>query len=217
MDTQTADLLRNQIISGKLGAGERLTEVQIADQFQLSRGTIRSALQELKKEGLVDQLPYRGWAVSELTIRDAFELQSLRSALEALAAKLVAQTIDDTKKKRLNAAFSQLCLKAKSSNAREAAVADYDLHFCTVQLSGHKHLFDMYKLMGGQVQRYIYEANMLVENGDELIAQHAPIIDAIASGDAKKSEQLAYEHNEKEGHKLVDCLEGALIKRATKR
>lgn len=210
LDVQAADLLRDQIILGKLNAGERLTEVQIADEFSLSRGTIRSALQELKKEGLVDQLPYRGWAVSELTIRDAFELQSLRSALEALASKLAAEYIDDEKQYRLKEAFASFEFKAKHANAREVAASDFNLHLCIVQLSGHKHLADMYKLVGGQIRRYIYAANTLVENADELIEQHAPIVDAICAGNAQKAEKLAYQHNEIEGKKLLNRLEQIL-------
>jgi len=50
----------------------RLLEVQLAEQLNLSRGTIRSALQQLTHEGLVVQFPYKGCAVPALSSQDAW-------------------------------------------------------------------------------------------------------------------------------------------------
>ncbi|HUF91581.1 MAG TPA: GntR family transcriptional regulator, partial [Candidatus Limnocylindria bacterium] len=67
---QAADALRERIVSGAFLPGERLTEEALADLLSISRGTVRSALQKLTFEGLVKQMPYRGWKVPRLTAQD---------------------------------------------------------------------------------------------------------------------------------------------------
>ncbi len=76
--------LRHDIVFGALSPGDRLTEMKLAADFELSRATIRTALQQLATEGLIVQMPYTGWAVVSLTAHSAWELYTLRSPLEGL-------------------------------------------------------------------------------------------------------------------------------------
>jgi DNA-binding GntR family transcriptional regulator len=45
--------LKGKILSGKLKKGLKLTELKLAEKYRVSRGTVRSAFEELKKEGLL--------------------------------------------------------------------------------------------------------------------------------------------------------------------
>src|SRR5215467_3128120 len=82
LDNQAADVLREQILSGRFAPGLRLVEAALADQLGVSRGTVRAALGELAHEGLVSHITYTKWMVSELSAADARELYSLRGSLE---------------------------------------------------------------------------------------------------------------------------------------
>src|SRR5690242_2130858 len=101
LDKRAAELLRQRIVSGTFPPGYRLVEATLSEQMSLSRGTIRSALSQLAHEGLVTQKAYTRWAVSELSAGDAWELFTLRSALEALAARLAAERADTAMADRL--------------------------------------------------------------------------------------------------------------------
>ncbi len=81
LDRAGAESLRNAIVTGVIAPGSRLTETKLADQFTLSRGTVRAALQRLVAEGLVVQRPYSGWDVANLSSQDAWELSMLRAIL----------------------------------------------------------------------------------------------------------------------------------------
>ena len=65
LNNAAADQLRQVIVTGAVAPGVRLTEVALAVRMNLSRGTIRAALQRLVTEGLVVQRPYAGWEVAE--------------------------------------------------------------------------------------------------------------------------------------------------------
>jgi DNA-binding GntR family transcriptional regulator len=62
---QAADLIRNQIVSGKLAAGGRIpAERDLLEQLSISRVTLRRALQSLVEDGVLTSSHGRGWYVS---------------------------------------------------------------------------------------------------------------------------------------------------------
>ena len=77
--------LKDRIISGYYKSGERLTEVMLANELQVSRTPIRSALQQLEFDGLVTQLT-KGYAVSSFSKHDIRDIYQLRALLEGYAA-----------------------------------------------------------------------------------------------------------------------------------
>ena len=79
--------LRNDIILEKYPAGSRLLELDLSKNYNVSRGTIRSALQDLSNEGLVEFLDTGGCiavGLDEKTIRDTYQF---RNILEIQAAE----------------------------------------------------------------------------------------------------------------------------------
>lgn len=97
LEEQAADFLRQQILAGHYVSGDKLTESTLAKDLELSRTTVRMALNTLASEGLVSQKPYAGWSVTTLTDHDIWEIYHLRVALESQAAQMAAETITPEK------------------------------------------------------------------------------------------------------------------------
>src|SRR5262249_49947463 len=129
LDRAAADKLRQAIVAGKIAPGARLKEANLALQFQLSRGTVRTALHRLVAEGLVAQRPYSGWQVVSLSSHDAWELYTLRGSLEALAARLAAANMNDTSRHKLWEAFGRLKTAVREKKRR----SDYGCGFLNSQ------------------------------------------------------------------------------------
>ena len=76
--------LRSAILEGKLKSGQRLMEVQLAEQLGVSRTPVREAIRKLELEGLVVMLPRKGAYVSDsnasLSLID--EHQSILNAIK---------------------------------------------------------------------------------------------------------------------------------------
>ena len=81
------DAIRDAIFSGKLLPGQRLTETQLAEDFNVSRVVIREALQQLAHDGLVVQNSYKGTNVVLLRSKEVNEILSVRVALETEAVR----------------------------------------------------------------------------------------------------------------------------------
>ena len=80
--------MRQNIIFNKYPQGSRLLEVELSQEYGVSRGTIRSTLQELAAEGLVEYLDTVGCisvGLDEKIIRDTYDF---RCSLEIQAANI---------------------------------------------------------------------------------------------------------------------------------
>jgi DNA-binding GntR family transcriptional regulator len=202
VEVQATDALRDSIVSGAIPPGTRITEIQISMQMKLSRATVRTALHQLAKEGLLTRIPYTGWTVISLTSHDARELYTLRSAVERLAAQLVARSIGPTKTTRLIAAFEALVKQCNGGNEDQIAEADFAFHKTIIALSEHTRLAYQYSLIEQQTRMYIRSSDALIPAGDIIIDQHRPILDAILAGDAETAGRLSEQHDSSEGEKL---------------
>jgi DNA-binding GntR family transcriptional regulator len=202
-ESHATDALRESIVSGAIKPGSRLTEVKLAEQLALSRATIRTALHQLSQEGLILQIPYTGWIVMSLSAQDAWELYTLRSSLEALAARLAAERLTEIGRKSLKKSFDALRAACKKKDRKQIADADFGLHRTIIELAGHRMLAEQYRLVEQQVRLYIFSSDELVPDTAAIIAQHRPIVDAIISGEVVKASELSQNHNTSEGEILV--------------
>ena len=100
--SEITNLLRELILNGDLQSGERLKEVEIAQQLGVSRMPVREALCALESEGLVRQEPRKGLIVVEYTEADIKEYYTIREALEVCAIKMVIDKISKEELAELN-------------------------------------------------------------------------------------------------------------------
>lgn len=85
------DRLREMIMSGELAGGERLLEIALSEQLQVSRTPIREALIILSEDGLVEYRPNRGYVVRTFTLDYIMDAYVIRETLEGVACRLAAE------------------------------------------------------------------------------------------------------------------------------
>ncbi|MGF9661897.1 GntR family transcriptional regulator [Arthrobacter crystallopoietes] len=85
------DRVRTLILGGQFPPGAPVSEVFLAQEFEVSRTPIRETLKQLQHEGLVEIRPKVGTFVREPTRREIVELFQLKESLEGLAAGLLTR------------------------------------------------------------------------------------------------------------------------------
>jgi DNA-binding GntR family transcriptional regulator len=90
--------IRRAVVLGTIRPGEKLTEVQLSEWLNVSRPTVREALNQMAQEGLLVQEPYRGLRVATLDAAAIMDLANTRMALDMLA---VAAILEDTSGRRM--------------------------------------------------------------------------------------------------------------------
>lgn len=206
MDRQAADILREQILSGRLAPGTRLVEAKLAEQVHVSRGTVRSALSELAHEGLVHQVAYTKWQVPDLSAQDAWEIYTLRGVLEGFGAKLAAESQNPDKAMLLTKALKALASPVKRGQRGKSVEADFELHRSIIALSAHQRLKKQYDHIEQQVRRYMSFSNDILTIPEDVWAEHKSLVGAILDGDAERAEHLAKTHNIEECQLLHEKL-----------
>ena len=147
------ETIRNAIINGDLKPGQRLMEVQLAEQLGVSRTPVRESIRKLELEGLVKMVPRKGAYVTPMSIDDLRDMMEIRRALEALSAELAAKnaTEEDVKKlEESNRGFEESALKND-----EEGIINYDIafHETIYRATGNERLIQMINSLREQMQR----------------------------------------------------------------
>ena len=81
--------IRTKILTDIYPGGQKLSEIQLAREYEFSRTPIREILQRLQNDGLIVIKPKSGTYVKNETTKEFVELMQVRASLERLAFSLV--------------------------------------------------------------------------------------------------------------------------------
>jgi DNA-binding GntR family transcriptional regulator len=164
---------------------------------------LHKAFQMLENEMLVENLPRRGFYVTEIDktkLLDAFEC---REALEGIAARRTTEVISEKELVNLKALFQPFVGK-KKIDLKKYIEADQAFHNSIFQICGNQILqkFEVVKNITSQTYR-----GGLIRHPEETLPEHLAIIDAISKGDAKRAEQLMRDHSGKTQELIKEQME----------
>jgi DNA-binding GntR family transcriptional regulator len=197
--TTAYERIRQAIIEGAYGPGQRLIEVRVANELALSRTPVREALRMLQAEGLVRSEPNRGAVVRTFSNAEIRDLYDLRSRLEAYGAELAATRRTEDDLERLDAAVERFRLAVVQDGhdvegLRHLHSANEMFHTAILAAARHQRLgvllaravdvplvFQAFR----QFRRAEVERSYLF---------HSLIRDAVAVGDPGRAGRLMAEH-----------------------
>ena len=198
LDRQAADRIRQHILQGILPAGTRLLETQLSAELEVSRGTVRAALAVLAREGLVLQVAFTRWQVAETSAVDAWELYTLRAALEGLAARMAASNVTASDGKRLRKTGAELARAVQDERLADVTDIDFRLHQEIVELARHRRLAEQHAYIIQQVRFHMVHSGFFPRDYSALVEEHTALVDAVINHDPDLAERLAKIHNEAE-------------------
>jgi DNA-binding GntR family transcriptional regulator len=201
--------LLDAISEGSLAPGARIMQEDIAEQLAVSRQPVLQALRLLKKDGFVLDAPGRGVLVAPLDVDWLMQIYQVRSALDALAARLAAQAyfqIDPAVIARGRAA-------ARGTDVKAMMAADAQFHGAIYAASGNPLIAQSAQLHWHHIRRAMGAVLQVSTMRESIWDEHQAIAEAIAAGDASTAEQLIREHGEDASRNLASLL-GALQPKA---
>jgi DNA-binding GntR family transcriptional regulator len=202
LPTQVADHVRELILDGKLAPGERIIETDLAAELGVSRHTLRSALQTLTSEGLLEQSQFKSTHVTRPTARGVYETYTLRNALEAMACRLAAERALRVGMPAVDQAVTRMRKAAKDRDTEAMKAADFDFHVAVVDLADHALLREHFQKLHAQTRLYLNLTSSYHYELDVIAQIHADLADAIRAGDAHHAERLGAAHNTTDGEAL---------------
>ncbi len=184
------EALQKEIVLRSLRPGQALTEMDLAQRFECSQGTVREALMRLNEDGLVKRLPDRGTHVAPCSADDACALLKLRREVECRYVDRVAARSDARHKNDLHLLLNAMRNAARDRDEYLLSIYDREFHtrlFAAADLPLvapiltrcliHNH---RYKILNSKSSRAL----------DAAAERHVPILDALKAGDAARLRDL---------------------------
>lgn len=197
LSAQTYQTLRTGIIVGRYQPGSPLKEHGLADELQVSRIPIRSAIMQLDNDGFLVTAPRRSARVAEWTERSINELFDVRLSLEALAARLAAKnSAAGASADALADALGDAHRAVDGGDRLAIAEAHARYHQTIVDLADSALLSTLMRAVGGRMTWMFYLTGTDRDPGVQS-HEHDELLDAIAAGNARLAESLAFSHIEK--------------------
>ncbi|SIT66009.1 transcriptional regulator, GntR family [Ectothiorhodosinus mongolicus] len=189
--------LRQAIVEGKIAAGSKISEPELAAEFGISRGPLRDAIGRLEACHLVERRANVGARIVSLSQADLLELYTLREALEGMAARLAAECMSDAEISELRQLVAEHQERAEAHDGISyfQKEGDLDFHYRIIKASGNARLIkllcnDLYHLM----RMYRFQFGMVGERARLAFREHGHIIEAIADRDAEMAELIMRRH-----------------------
>ena len=200
VNEQVVAALRDMILAGTLAPGTGLPEVRLAEQFGVSRNTLRAAVRTLSREGLVSQGRNKTATVVQLTVDDAADLYAVRRLLE-LSAIETLETASDAAVSGVDQACDELVAVTTSASSVgdwvPVIVADLDFHKRIVALHGSPRLvrvFDSIRYELSFCVAFLTADERRARMTDRMIGEHDEIRQAIVARDPIVARELVSNH-----------------------
>ncbi|WP_281679508.1 GntR family transcriptional regulator [Synergistes jonesii] len=189
------DQLRKKIFEKALTSGQRLPEVAIAKDLNVSRTPVREALRRLESEGLVQIIPGWGACLASPSKQEIIDTYEVREDLEIMAIRKAAKRITPL----------QLCRLQEQIDAERETFVNRDLesylkvndnfHIIIAESSGNSTLAGYVKNILSRifVQMIFFESFFDFDTNPSL-EEHIAILNALKEHDEAECVRLMKEH-----------------------
>lgn len=203
------ETLRDAIIRQVLKPGERLMEIQLADEMGVSRTPVREAIRKLELEGLVVMVPRKGAYVAGVSMKDIHEVYEVRSALEMLAVTLAAERITD---EELDALERQVLRESEEESKKDGSLdniiyIDSSFHDIIYQAAHNQRLVQFVNILQEQLQRFRAASLARPGRSKTALEEHKKIVEALSERNGELAARLAREHIENAENAMIASME----------
>ena len=205
---QAYERLVEAIATGALAPGARLRQEELAAMLGVSRQPVSHALRLLKREGLVEESDRRGLTVARVDAARIRDLYQVRTALDALAARLAAERVaagacapaERRAAERALGAGRELDVGAAAGDFIEADVA---FHTALYRLSGNPAIEETVAAQWPHLRRSMGVVLEEAASRPTIWIEHADLLASVLAGDPDAAEAAARGHTRRAGEETA--------------
>jgi DNA-binding GntR family transcriptional regulator len=188
--------LQEAILDGRLAAGTRLVEAEVAAKLGVSKTPVREAIIRLERLGLVVSYPRRGTFVADVGPAILKEIFVVRALVEGYATAEAAARATEADLGYLAAQVD--AIRAASQRGEASAVSAHDVafHDRIYQISGNRLLLDIWRGFRDQIllRHRMRPPDDLSSDGLSTLGVHQELFDALATRDREVARRAAELH-----------------------
>ncbi len=193
-EPQVARKLREDILTGRLRAGTRLTEAEISSRFGVGRGLVREAVQQLSSQGLLINRPNRGAVVAPDAPREIRNLIiPIRRTVEAYALRLVFDELDEADFAAWGAILDRMRDACARRDFHAIAEADLAFHRRLLERAGQPDLIVIWETLVGRIRSHFRKTQKLSADAMEIHEEHRALAESFRGRDLAAAVRLLKE------------------------
>ena len=199
--------IKRDIIRCELKPGSQISESALAERYHVGRAAVRTALNRLFQERLVQPVPRQGYLIGPITFKNVRDLFAVRLMLEPEAASLAASHASVRELDEL----AELCRKARyrlgdAASAEEFLRRNTEFHVGIARASGNERLAAIVASLLDEMERLFHFGLMLRDRNDEMYHEHNDLVEALMAGDSGRAAQVVTEQIDAAQKMVTDAL-----------
>jgi DNA-binding GntR family transcriptional regulator len=188
---QAYQQIRTEILFYQLPPGSRISEASLTQRFSLRQAAVRSALQRLMQEGLVEKADERNLRVAPLTLKDVQEIYALRIIVEPRAAELAAAAGLPTPALDRLRSISQSSYELTShAQLVKFLSANREFNLTVASAAGNSRLLATITSLQDLTLRVLYLGIRSLNVSEWFQSMHSQIVDAVAARNGALASKL---------------------------
>ncbi|MGY1495557.1 GntR family transcriptional regulator [Streptomyces sp. QTS52] len=186
--------LRQAILRGDMSPAQRLVENELAEQFGVTRASVRAALIELESEGLVERIRNRGSRVRVVTVEEAVAITECRMVLEGLCAAKAAVAATDDQLAELTGLGEAMAKSVADGEPVTYSELNHELHARIRQFSGQRTAVELLEKLNAQLVRHRFQLALRPGRPQQSLGEHLAMVETITARDPQAAEEAARAH-----------------------
>jgi len=191
---QVYSVIKENILNEHFKPGQRLQELQIAKDLNVSRSPVRSAINELIGEGLLESIPNKSVMVRRLSEKDIVDAYEFRLVVEGFAVQRTIELMDDAIAARLRAFRDEFTSHDDYSAIQEYIKVDTAFHEFLVSTAGNSILIDSLDKVAMLINPFRVFSLSSQQRFLDSIEEHTGLIDSILDRDAARAGSICTLH-----------------------
>ncbi|MFE0546005.1 MULTISPECIES: GntR family transcriptional regulator [unclassified Streptomyces] len=186
--------LRQAILHGEMAPAQRLVENELAEQFGVTRASIRAALIDLEAQGLVERIRNRGSRVRVVTVEEAVAITECRMVLEGLCAAKAAVAASDEQLTELAYLGAEMTKAVADGEPVTYSELNQELHERIRRFSGQRTAVELLERLNAQLVRHRFQLALRPGRPQHSLNEHLAMIEAIRARDPQAAETAVRAH-----------------------
>ena len=200
------EILKKRIVTLEYKPGKILNEIELSEEFSVSRTPIRQVFQHLEGIKLVSIVPRYGVQVSELNFLNIRSLFEVTKVLDPLATKLAVNKLTNEDLKRLQEIVKTLETYDTTRDYQEAILLDEEFHKIVTKSCNNPWLIDILTDLHCQTERLWHYCDVYFTDMEIFTRTFKKIVEAFERKDEEMAENYAREHIEDFVEKIKSAL-----------
>ncbi len=188
------NILRQAIADGRLEAGTRLVETEVAEQLGVSRTPVREAIRMLESEGLVGFIPRKGYVVCDFSAEEVEEIFGIRQVLEGYAGRLATVRISTAQLEQLQEIYERSVQCLEQNSATLLCQLNTEFHDLVIASSQNRRLIELIDSLRHALLSYRLATLNDPSERQRAVAGHKAILEALWRKDPAAVEELIKKH-----------------------